>query len=68
MTTDLAAAFVCTFCQRKIEVARTRSWSQAISFVAKHVSECDQVPATATSAQRTTAINEMIKAVIEDDL
>jgi hypothetical protein len=67
MTTDLPAWFNCTFCKRDIEVARTRSWSQAISFVAKHVSECDAVPVTATSAQRTTAINEMVKSVIQND-
>jgi hypothetical protein len=42
------------------------SWSEAISVIAKHVSECDRVPDTVTSVQTALAIQEMIDPFLKD--
>jgi hypothetical protein len=66
MTVPRPTFFTCTFCGRKIEVGETRLWSEGISIVAKHVSVCDRVPQTATSSQRSLAINEMARAIVDN--
>ena len=66
MTAESPASFTCSFCRREIQVIEMRSWSQAISLVAKHVSECDRISETVTSVQTTLAIKEMIGAITKD--